>query len=115
MNDRLKKYREEITARMVEALKDGTAPWQQPWVSGGCDRSPINAISGRHYNGANALILLNIGFHLDNGADPRWLTFRQAVGKGWNIRKGEHGTAISFWKPLPVEVKGKDGKPMLDE
>lgn len=111
MNSKIKEYRNEITQRVIEALKEGTAPWQRPW-SGDC--APQNAVSKRHYNGANTIVLSMMGLKIDGGADPRWLTFHQAAGKGWNVRKGEHGTRISLWKSLAVPVEDALGNPCMD-
>lgn len=30
--------------------------------------------------------------------DPRWLTYRQAQEKGWQVRQGEKGTQIEYWQ-----------------
>jgi len=35
--------------------------------------------------------------------DPRWMTYQQAQGKDWQVRKGEHSTTIFFTKPYEVE------------
>ena len=79
MNAKIKQYREDVTARIVQALKEGTAPWQKPWNGEG---APHNAVTGRKYNGINAIVLASIGWDIDGGADPRWLTYKQATAKG---------------------------------
>ena len=38
-----KAYRVKITKKIIEALKNGTAPWQKPWEG---DYMPINATTG---------------------------------------------------------------------
>jgi antirestriction protein ArdC len=49
----------------------------------------------RRYSGINVLILwaavIEHGF-----AGQSWLTFRQALGNGGNVRKGEHGTTVVY-------------------
>jgi antirestriction protein ArdC len=56
---------------------------------------PKNAATGRRYSGVNILILW--GAVIDKGfAGQHWLTFRQALGLGGNVRKGEHGTTVFF-------------------
>ena len=97
MNEGNKKIREEITNNLIEAIKNGTAPWQKPWEGRG---APQNAISGRQYNGINQLILTYQGLNFDGGKDPRWLTFKQANDNGWKIKKGAKGTHVVLWKPL---------------
>src|SRR5205814_7793750 len=39
---------------------------------------------------------------------PRFLTFKQALELGGNVRKGEHGTKVYFVKQLQVRDKGAD-------
>jgi antirestriction protein ArdC len=52
---------------------------------------------------------------------PRFLTFKQALELGGNVRKGEHGTKVFFVKQLQVQDKGADDEwatrlvPMLRE
>jgi antirestriction protein ArdC len=40
-------------------------------------------------------------------ASPRYLTFKQALDAGGNVRKGEHGTKVYFVKQLAVEDRSK--------
>ncbi len=82
----LKKYREEITAKVIEALKNGTALWRNPW------------------SGANTVVLTMRGFELDGCADPRWMTFKQASDNGWKVKKGAKGTHVTFWKDIINET-----------
>jgi antirestriction protein ArdC len=39
---------------------------------------------------------------------PRFLTFKQALELGGNVRKGERGTKVLFVKQLHVQDKGAD-------
>jgi antirestriction protein ArdC len=56
---------------------------------------PKNAATGRNYSGINVLILWSAV--VQHGyAVQSWLTFRQAVGLGGNVRKGEHGTTVVY-------------------
>lgn len=94
----------EITAKIVEALESGAAPWVRPWKSGvGPDVGmagasiPSNASSGRCYRGVNVFILWATAFRFGY-SDARWLTFNQARNLGGSVRKGEKGTQIVFWK-----------------
>lgn len=86
----------EITAKLVAQLEAGTAPWVQPWSGGGAGGGlPRNAITGKHYRGGNVVALWSAGF-----ADPRWLTFKQAIDRGGNVRRGEKGSVVCFWTPV---------------
>jgi antirestriction protein ArdC len=56
---------------------------------------PKNAATQRRYSGVNVLILW--GAVIERGfSGQSWLTFRQALGLGANIRKGEHGTTVVY-------------------
>ena len=47
-------FRNEITSKIIAALENGTAPWQQPWRG---TEAPYNAITQHQYNGINSVIL----------------------------------------------------------
>lgn len=85
-----------VTDKVIAALEKGVAPWSRPWVTlqSGEYR---NAITGRHYRGMNVL-LLNISSMVNGYTDPRWLTYNNAESKGGNVKKGEKGTQVIFWK-----------------
>ena len=69
-------------------------PWVQPWVSAGLGL-PHNAITGRGYSGINILILW--GAVISGGYSGQgWLTFRQALSLGGNVRKGSKGTTVVY-------------------
>jgi antirestriction protein ArdC len=56
---------------------------------------PKNAATGRGYSGINVLILW--GAVVQHGFPAQsWLTFRQALGLGGNVRKGERGTTVVY-------------------
>ena len=85
---------------MIKALKEGTAPWQKPWLD---NDMPRNVVTGNRYKGMNSLILSEANMRLDYGDDPRWATFLQAQSKGWRIKKGAKPIKLTFFKPLEVE------------
>ncbi len=80
---------DEVTARIVAELEAGRVPWVQPWDAAAfAPGLPRNADSGRSYSGINILILW--GEAAARGfAAQRWLTFRQALGAGGAVRRGE--------------------------
>jgi len=88
--------RQEITDAMIAALEKGTAPWQRPWRAGALEM-PFNPTSEKPYRGGNAIHLMLTSTSREY-EDPRWLTYRQAQEKGWQVRKGEKGTHIEFWQ-----------------
>ena len=87
---------QEVTDRIIAELEAGRVPWVQPW--GGAKASlglPRNAATGRRYSGVNILILW--GAVIEKGfAGQSWLTFRQALDLGGNVRKGERGTTVCY-------------------
>ncbi|MHB0668273.1 ArdC family protein [Roseomonas mucosa] len=91
---------QEVTDRIVAALEAGTRPWQQPWKNG-APGMPVNATTGRRYHGINTLILAMTSFAL--GGDPRFCSYKQASDRGWQVRKGERGTTVFFFKRMLVE------------
>ncbi len=88
----------EITDRIVAELEAGRLPWVQPWGTAAAKAPlamPKNAATGRGYSGINVLILW--GAVIERGfAGQSWLTFRQALSLGGNVRKGEHGTTVVY-------------------
>jgi antirestriction protein ArdC len=94
---------ERITERIVSLLEQGTVPWHKPWhVQTGL---PRNLITQKPYRGINPFLLMAMGYE-----SPNWLTFRQAVQLGGNVKKGEKSCPVVFWKRLQVEDE-KSGEP----
>lgn len=85
----------EVTAKIIEQLEAGHVPWVRPWSDAkGCNAGlPINYSTGRAYRGINVMLLWSSGF-----TDQRWLTYKQAQAIGANVRKGEHGSLVVFYK-----------------
>lgn len=105
-----KEYAEEVAGRIIEQLKQGTAPWQKPWKPGEL-RLPYNAATGKEYRGMNTIWL-----HMQGYSDPRWMTYRQAEGEGGQVRKGSKGTKIVYWKFHDEQpLKDEQGRPVLDD
>jgi antirestriction protein ArdC len=93
--DRTSLY-QEITDKIIAELEAGRVPWVQPWGTVAAKASltmPKNAATHRQYSGINVLILW--GAVIERFSIQNWLTFRQALGLGGNVRKGEHGRGSS--------------------
>ncbi len=105
-------YYQDLTNRIVEVLETGVKPWTKPFDDSQAagPSAPVNAVTGRAYKGINTLIL-GMDPRAFTSNDPRWCTFNQAKGKGWNIRKGGKSTTIFFFKPIRIEdEKAEDGE-----
>ena len=81
-----KQIREEITAKIVEALEKGVRPWSRPWSVSKNSGRPMNFVSHRLYQGINPLLLElhSIRFGLRS---KWWATFRQWSDVGCTVKK----------------------------
>src|SRR5436190_14483993 len=81
--------------------------------------TPCNAVSNRPYSGCNIVLLWMA--QAAGYRTPRFLTFKQALELGGNVRRGEHGTKVYFVKQLEIHDRADDGTeskrlvPMLRE
>jgi antirestriction protein ArdC len=102
-------YYEQVANKLIEQLEAGTAPWQKPWAPGTL-HLPHNPVSGTRYKGSNALWLA-----MQGRADPRWMTYKQSQSVGAQVRRGEKGTLVQYWKfSDQVPVKDARGKLVRD-
>lgn len=89
---------DDITNKIIAELEDGRLPWVQPWGTAAAKAPlamPRNASTRRGYSGINVLILW--GAVIEHGFPGQsWLTFRQALSLGGNVRKGERGTTVVY-------------------
>jgi antirestriction protein ArdC len=116
-------FRQEVTDRIINMLETGVAPWQKPWNPADASLDmPMNPTTGNTYRGGNAIHLMATGL-LRGYGDPRWMTYRQAAGLSWQVRKREKGTQIEFWevkagrdtRSEPVRAREGDGRQPADE
>ena len=101
----------EVTARVIAELEQGGLPWVQPWDRAACGCTmPENGATGRRYSGVNVLILWSAV--VERGyRSQRGLTFRQALGLGGNVRRGEKGTTVCYadrFTPRAEEERARD-------
>ena len=102
-------YARRVSDDLIEQIKQGVAPWQQPWPPG--ERvAPENFSSGKKYSGGNSVYLMSRSIQQGFGGDNCWGTYRQIEAAGGHVRKGEKGTRVLFWtqqKARPMtRVKG---------
>lgn len=106
------KTREKLSQAFISALNEGRIPWKVCWQS----MDPENAVTGKQYRGVNSLLLSyyanELGF-----TDPRWCTYVQAQGKGWQVRKGATGCPVEYWAYYDSKQKKllpwAEAKPLL--
>src|SRR5712664_3156939 len=92
---------EVVTEQVIRQLESGVAPWRKPWRT----LPPANLVSKKPYRGINVFLLGFSGY-----GSQFWLTFNQAKQLGGNVRKGEHGAKIIFWKCKTRETESADGE-----
>jgi len=96
---------QEITDKIIAEMEKGPDAWQKTWGS----TMPRNLTSKRDYSGINTFLLWFE--QRENGyATGDWMSFKQAKELGGNIRRGEKGTRIVFFKRLDREHENSAGE-----
>jgi antirestriction protein ArdC len=102
-----------VTTKILTALENGTAPWQQPWDS--VTGAPKSLSTGKAYRGINAF-LLGLEQAEKGYRSAYWLTFNQMAKLGGKLKgeKGtQKGTLVTFWKMFRVEDEATGKKKMI--
>ena len=89
-------YHTAFAGTIRAQIEAGVAPWQKPWKPGET-HLPENARSGKSYRGGNALYL-SVAQTAHGYGDNRWATYKQIQDMGGQVRNGEKGTPILFYK-----------------
>lgn len=90
---------QEITNRIVTAIEAGAGTFVMPWHRAPNTKAPANAITRKAYRGVNVLSLW-ITAQAVGYSSNEWATFKQWQERGCQVRKGEKGTPIVFYKQL---------------
>ena len=88
---------QEVTNTILRYLEEGTAPWRNPIAKNTGDGWPKNLTTDKRYRGVNVL-LLSMQSWASGYASDYWMTYKQASAKGGQVRKGEKGSLVTFWK-----------------
>lgn len=97
---------QEVTNSIIAALEAGARPWSPAW-SGASDRLQLPLRwNGQPYKGVNVLVLWLAG---QTRNSPRWLTFKQALELGGNVRKGEKSSRVVYVGAVEREREGASG------
>lgn len=86
---------EQVTDLIIKELENGNVVWRKGWATGGF--MPTNLVGGNTYSGINAMVLALRGAQYSR---PLWLTYKQALAMGGNVRAGEKGTHIIYYNML---------------
>lgn len=98
----------EISNKLIAAIEanpgEPTMPWRR---SAGPLWLPLNALTGKRYNGIN-VVSLWVAAEAAGYATPIWATYRQYAELGAQVRKGEKATPIIFYKQYTTEPDPDD-------
>ena len=92
-----------VTDQIIKAIEEGAGEAQMPWERLGPGNAiPANAHTNAEYRGVNILSLWAETIINDY---PRslWATYRQWKKLGAQVRKGEKGACVIFYKEFEVE------------
>ena len=93
---------ETITAKIVAAVEAGAPISQRPWLAPNLE-PPVNASTSAYYRGVNVLALWVEAIERGYTAS-HWASYKQWQGIGAQVRKGERGALIVFYKRLEEAV-----------
>ncbi len=95
---------QKVTDQIIASLEAGAAPWQRPWSVSGFGGLPVR-FNGQRYNGINVLLLW-----LQGRSAPTWMTYNQAKKLGGQVKKGEKGSMVVFFKQLRITETNDAGE-----
>jgi len=96
INKMKKNIYKTINDKVLEGLEKDGLKWFMPWKSG-MGNSPINNATKKAYKGIN-IWLLNIEMRTNGYESNEWVTYKQAIDKGGNVKKGQKSTEVVYWK-----------------
>lgn len=94
---------QQVTDNIIQAIEAGAGDWQMPWHrSGEGLNRPVNIDTKQAYRGVNILNLWVAG-ELRGFSAGVWGTYRQWQNHSCQVRKGENGSLVVFYKTLEFE------------
>ena len=112
MTNQIKDVYSRVTDKIVADLEQGVRPWMKPWSSehvAGRITRPLRH-NGIPYKGINVVMLWSAATTKGYGC-PLWLTFKQALELGGNVRKGETGELVVYANRITrseIDDKGEE-------
>lgn len=105
-----------ITQQIVAAIEAGAGTFTMPWHRDVGHSQPTNALTGNVYNGVN-VIALWAAAQLRGFVSGHWATYKQWRLLGAQVRKGETGSVVVFFKetaraPTDPETGDVEEKPV---
>lgn len=92
--DKVMTSRKQLVDKVIRMIQEGyhknAAKWNRVALR------PHNPESGAVYRGGNRLKLMVVA--MEQGyEDPRWMTFKQMQGAGYQLKRGQHGVLCEKW------------------
>jgi antirestriction protein ArdC len=98
---------QSITDQIVASIEAGAGTFTMPWHRGVGNTMPTNSLTGNTYNGVN-VIALWAATELCGFTTGYWATYRQWSLLGGQVRKGEKGSLVVFYKQTDFEVSNAE-------
>ena len=98
---------QSITDQIVAAIEAGAGTFTMPWHRDAGTTMPTNALTGSTYNGVNVIALWAAAEHR-GFTTGYWATYKQWSLLGGQVRKGEKGSVVVFYKQTNIEVSDTD-------
>jgi len=100
-----------VTQKIIASLEQGVRPWMKPWSvehTAGRINKPLRCC-GTPYKGINVLLLWAEAVERGYVA-PIWMTYKQAIERGGQVRKGEKGSQIVYATRLTKTEENDKGE-----
>lgn len=101
--DAIQRFAETIVSRM-EKIKENK--WEKGWLTTSYNGNPCN-LTGREYNGMNAILLLFMQMEDPRFKLPIYATYKQIQEKGATVKKGEKSLPVLYWNFVYYDKKGE--------
>ena len=96
-----------ITTQIVRSIEADAGEFTMPWHRDVGNTMPTNSLTGNTYNGVN-VIALWAAAELRGFTTGYWATYRQWNLLGGQVRKGEKGSVVVFYKQTDFEVSNTE-------
>jgi len=99
-----------VTRKIVAAVEAGAGEFRMPWHAGlQSSAFPVNAATAAPYRGVNVLALW-MDAAIKRYISGYWASYLQWKGLGAQVRNGEHGSLIIFYKKIEREDDKEEGE-----
>lgn len=99
----------KVTNEIISAIETGAADFAMPWHKQAHAGLPRNPLTKKPYQGINALTLWVTGWK-QGFASSYWATHKQWKELGAQVRQGESGATVLFYKREEVEAETEESE-----